>query len=223
MVLNFGLGMTDLEIQGYGKVEVRLSTPEGTRNYRLRDVAYVPDLATNVVSMCLLRKVGIWWDMKCNATVLRHHKGSVLAIIQEHYGQFVLEYNPIDKIKVANYFRMNKTTSWTKSRPKKADIVRWHLRLGHPGPGALVRLVYDTEGVSIQGLSVQTYECDACAKGKIQRQSRVPRDLNDVRPGERIAVISMTLRGTQKAIRPGCSSRIEYLDIHGTSIYRIAR
>lgn len=178
-----------LKIQGYGDAEIRVSTGNRIRKLRLRNAAYVPGLATSVVSVYLLKKDGIWWDMKCNPTVLRSQKGSVLATIEEHYGQYILEYNPIERPKVTHYFRRNKTTSWTKRTPKKGDIIRWHLRLGHPGPGALEHLVHNTEGVSIQGLGIKTHECDACAKGKMERQiSRVPRDISENGPGERIAV-----------------------------------
>ena len=86
-----------LKIQGYGDAEIRVSTGNRIRKLRLRNAAYVPGLATSVVSVYLLKKDGIWWDMKCNPTVLRSQKGSVLATIEEHYGQYILEYNPIER------------------------------------------------------------------------------------------------------------------------------
>jgi hypothetical protein len=77
--------------------------------------------------------------------------------------------------------------SWTRRRPRKAEAYRWHLRLGHPGPGALEHLVNSTQGVRIKG--VTTTDCDSCAKGKMHRQNRrAPRNLTDFRPGERLAL-----------------------------------
>jgi hypothetical protein len=111
----------------------------------------------------------------------------VLGYVEDHYDQFVLEYVPEDLDRAAFFTRRNRFNSWTGRRPHKAEAYRWHLRLGHPGPGALEHLVNSTQGVRIKG--VTTTECDSCAKGKMHRQNRrAPRSLADFRPGEKLAL-----------------------------------
>ena len=64
--------------------------------------------------------------------------------------------------------------------------MRWHLRLGYPGPQSLENLVNSVEGVRIKG--PLTVECEACALSKIKRQiKRFPRQIEDG-PGKRFAI-----------------------------------
>jgi hypothetical protein len=64
--------------------------------------------------------------------------------------------------------------------------MKWHLRLGHPGPEVLEHLVNCSTGARIRGLT--TVECDACGQGKVKRKvRRAPRDLNEG-PGYRLAI-----------------------------------
>ena len=64
--------------------------------------------------------------------------------------------------------------------------MRWHQRLGHPGPGSLEHLVNCSLGVKLRGPT--TVECDACGVSKIKRQiRRQPRYLLEG-PGERLAI-----------------------------------
>uniref|UniRef100_A0A093V6S6 Copia protein n=1 Tax=Talaromyces marneffei PM1 TaxID=1077442 RepID=A0A093V6S6_TALMA len=90
------------------------------------------------------------------------------------------------------------SNSWTPRPPRKADIQRWHLRLGHPGPQALEHLSSASRGVRVTGISpksnltkgegIKTVECDACATAKMKRQiRREPRE-KPSKPGERLAI-----------------------------------
>jgi hypothetical protein len=79
-------------------------------------------------------------------------------------------------------------SSARSARPKSSSATArlWHLRLGHPGPEALNRLINSSTGARIKG--PVTVECDDCAVSKITRQvSRVPRQ-HDEGPGRRLAV-----------------------------------
>ena len=67
------------------------------------------------------------------------------------------------------------------------EAIRWHSRLGHPGPQALEHLVSASQGVRIRGPT--TVECDACGLSKVKRQvRRAPRQQPGQAAGERIAV-----------------------------------
>ena len=109
---------------------------------------------------------------------------SVIAELQELYGQWVIEYRPDPTVPVA--LATHKFNSRTSRPSQKADALRWHKRMGHPGPSALEHLVQQSEGVRIKGIT--TVKCDACGKAKSKRQvRRSPRQI-DEGPGERIAV-----------------------------------
>jgi hypothetical protein len=165
-----------------------LKTPLGGKQLlRLKNVAYVPDFATNVASLRRLREQGVQWGTRPQTTLLRNPDGTVLRIVEDRYDQFVLKHIPEDLDRAAFFTRRNRFNSWTQRRPRKAEAYLWHLRLGHPGPGALEHLVNSTQGVRIKG--VTTTECESCTKGKMHRQDRrAPRNLTDFRPGEKLAL-----------------------------------
>ncbi|EED23215.1 conserved hypothetical protein [Talaromyces stipitatus ATCC 10500] len=168
-------GKSKVKIEGYGEVVIQIRGQNGKSvPIRLYNVAYCKDFATNLVSMQALWKMGYYWDQRPSHHCLRRNDGRFVGYIQQRHGQF------------------------TGRNPRKADIQRWHLRLGHPGPQALEHLANASRGVRITGLSsktnlkkgegIKTVECDACGTSKAKRQiSRVPRQHPD-KPGERIAL-----------------------------------
>ena len=177
-----------LAIKGYGDVDICLQNAIGDKHLlRLNNVAFVPGMATNLVSLRPLRARGIWWDTRPQTTALRRADGTALGILEERYGQFVLEYVPTNHDRAAFFTRRNRLSSWTKRGPRRAEAWLWHLRLGHPGPKALEHLVNSSEGVRIKGPT--TTQCDSCAQAKMKRQiQRAARRLNDFKPGEKIAL-----------------------------------
>ncbi|KAF6527735.1 hypothetical protein HZS61_008037 [Fusarium oxysporum f. sp. conglutinans] len=81
----------------------------------------------------------------------------------------------------------HKFNSYSKRAPLTGEAIRWHSRLGHPGPQALEHLVSASQGVRIRGPT--TAECDACGLSKVKRQvRRAPRQQPGQAAGERIAV-----------------------------------
>jgi hypothetical protein len=58
-------GSSSVIIQGYGEVEITLTSPKGRiRKFRLHNVAYCPDFPTNLVSLRLLKARGIDWSYR---------------------------------------------------------------------------------------------------------------------------------------------------------------
>lgn len=174
-----------MHIHGYGDVDILMQTAlGGSHILRLKNVAYVPDFATNVASVRRLRDEGIFWDNQLE--LLRRADGTALGMILDLHDQYVLEH-PGDLDRAAFFTRRNRFNSWTERRPRLAEADIWHLRLGHPGPEALEHLVNSTKGVRIRGPA--TKECDSCARGKMTRQEyRKPKDLSPYRTGERLAL-----------------------------------
>ena len=179
-------GEHKVPIQGYGNLDIEVQGPKGKRILRLYDVAFCEDFTCNLVSLRQLHKRGLWWDNRPGYNHLRQNNNSVVAILEDHHDQFVLEYIPENIPRSAFYTRRNIYNSWTERRPAYGDAMKWHLRLGHPGPQALEHLVNCSTGARIRGLT--TVECDACGQGKVKRRiRRAPRDL-DEGPGYRLAI-----------------------------------
>ena len=160
--------------------------PQGNYSLRLDDVAYCPDLLTNLVSFRLLRKQGIWWDTQADPTTLRRADSTILAELQELHGQWVIEHNSERQEEHTAAFSVHKTNSRTQRAVQKANAAIWHKRMGHPGPQALEHLVQQSQGVRIKG--IPTVKCNACGKAKLKRQiRRQSRELTEG-PGERVAI-----------------------------------
>ncbi|KAF6514078.1 hypothetical protein HZS61_006334 [Fusarium oxysporum f. sp. conglutinans] len=83
-------------------------------------------------------------------------------------------------------FVAHRFSSYTKKAPLTGEAIRWHSRLGHPGPQALEHLISASQGVRIRGPT--TVECDACGISKIKRQIRRAPRQSDQKAGERIAI-----------------------------------
>ena len=91
-------GDTLVPIEGYGKVDLIVTRPDGSRRVLgLKKVAYCPSFATSLVSFQLLQHQGIWWDNKaCGDTSrLVHKSGRVICQVKLRYGQYVLDYRPV--------------------------------------------------------------------------------------------------------------------------------
>ncbi|RKK11109.1 hypothetical protein BFJ65_g15101 [Fusarium oxysporum f. sp. cepae] len=174
-------GDRKLPILGYGTMTIRLT---GTRVLMLEDVAYCPRLLTTLVSLRQLRKKGFYWDNRCNPTTLRRLDRTIACTIHDLYGQYVIEYQSESFPKAA--FVAHRFSSYTKKAPLTGEAIRWHSRLGHPGPQALEHLISASQGVRIRGPT--TVECDACGISKIKRQIRRAPRQSDQKAGERIAI-----------------------------------
>jgi hypothetical protein len=147
----------------------------------LNNIAYCPDLHCNLVSFRILCQQGLWWDNKSNPTVLRRHNDTAVAMLQEQYGQWVIEYNDVDQLRSSFA-----TTARTQHTRQRAKAMTWHKQMRHPGPQALEHLVHHSEEVKIVGLP--TVGCDACRRLKSKRLiRRAPREIHE-EPGEQVAI-----------------------------------
>lgn len=187
-------GTHPVQIQGYGDVVIQIKGPRHPRwphkqkqhFLRLRNVAYCPGFACNLVSLRKLRKQGLWWDNSPGNNCIRKANNTIICYLSDRYSQFVLEDLPTTLSNLAFFVtRRNKFNTYTQRRPNKAIADLWHQRLGHPGPQALEQLIHHTEGVRIKGPT--TVQCDACGVSKAKRRiRRRPREHNEG-PGLRLA------------------------------------
>ena len=192
-------GEHQVPILGYGDVDIEIKTRTEARILRLHDVAFCENFACNLVSLRQLRKRGIWWDTRPGQNNLRQSDNSVLCELVDRFDQYVIEDIPEEIVPSAFHTRRNKFNSWTQKPPNKADALKWHLRLGHPGPQALEHLVNCSKGAKIKG--IRTVECDDCGVAKAKRQiRREPREL-DEGPGLRIAIDFHDIDGDEDGYR----------------------
>ena len=110
-------GNSTIWIQGYGAVRVMAEGSQGKQIMRLENVAWCPDFLCNLVSSRLLRRQGIWWDNREDPTSLRRRDGSIIAILSERYGQWIIE-QPATPLS-AFHVRMNRA----KRSPQRATAI----------------------------------------------------------------------------------------------------
>jgi hypothetical protein len=120
--------------------------------------------------------------MRHSPDTLRSADDGVIAELQQINDQWVLEYNTDQHVA----FPAHQHTSRSVRPPRKGTAMRWHKRMGHPGPNAIEHLVQQSQGVRLQGIT--TVQCDACGRSKIRRQIRRTPRTNDEGPGERVAI-----------------------------------
>jgi hypothetical protein len=163
-------------------VSLNLRTHLRVNQIVLHDVAICPDILCNLVSFRQLRQQGIWWDTQSDPTILWGPGQQVLGELTEIQGQWVIEHNSVPLASLYTHKHNSRTTRAIQ----KAPALLWHKRLGHPGPAAIERLVQQTQGVKVKGLT--TVQCNACGRSKAKRQiSRALRNNNDG-PGERLSI-----------------------------------
>lgn len=174
-VLRFGNTMTP--ILGFGTVLIYGTLPEGQVTLRLQDVAYVPGLHTNTVSMYKAKQAGIYLNGRLNC--LEDGHGRMICQLHSKYAQDVIEYNPqslADEAPItANTFTAAKEGNYKKSElppHSTADAELWHARLAHAGTAAVDHLTAATEGVSLPPCRHKNVsaKCETCNLAKSQRQ-----------------------------------------------------
>ena len=166
-------GDSEVKIEGYGRVDVPVKRPDGSNGtLRIRDAAYCPTFAVNVVSFQCLYDRGIRWDTLASPTRLIHKTGTPICIIQRYCKQWVLHYQEATEASIqaaaAHIARRKRRTSRDQKPDASADGTLWHNRLGHPSPRTLEHLGKKCLGVRLQG--PKTAECDHCGRGKMRRQ-----------------------------------------------------
>jgi hypothetical protein len=70
-------GDRKLPVLGYGDIDIQVRNSLGQlRVLHLKDVLYVPTLATNVVSLRELKRNGYYWDTRPVITIIRRNSGA---------------------------------------------------------------------------------------------------------------------------------------------------
>jgi len=83
-------GNTVIPINGFGKVDIAVKTPNGRRKMTLFETALVPSFHTSFVSMRKLKAKEVYWDMEHDRLM---KNGKTLCVMGDHYDQWTLEFN----------------------------------------------------------------------------------------------------------------------------------
>ena len=175
------VGDTSLKVIGRGKrvIEKVFHGPNGrhTRDLVLKDVAFVPNFHTNIISADLLFEQGYWfhgeeltlrWGKSPNSVVVMN--------LERKYRLLVAQYKPVDR----SYFYLPRSNAGvfvfratrtaqnqprlgrrrsTQLQPDRSDATElWHCQAGHLGPEVLKKLVLAARGVHIRGIPGQHCE-----------------------------------------------------------------
>lgn len=134
-----------------GDINMEVNVGNGNSNIVLRDVLYLPESHTNLLSISKIVKH-------------EHH------VIFDSNGCRVINS---DNEEIAtgsledNMFELNKANLKNYSAKSSIDFDKWHFRLGHPCNENMKRVVNMVHGM--EDVSVKNDGCSVCLKGKIIR------------------------------------------------------
>ena len=164
-------------ILAFGRVTVHGTLPNGAPAIlNLMEVAYVPGMHTNLVSMQKAKNAGIYVNGRLSQ--LENQKGEIVCELHSIHSQDVIEYNQVDDIDLPTFHHTFASERKSELPPHStADAELWHARLAHASTAAVDHLTASAEGVSLppcNHVNVSA-KCETCRLAKAQRQiSRRP-------------------------------------------------
>ena len=174
---------TRMPIVGYGKLHVNVMQNGEHRTIELFNVAYVPDYLTNLVSIDLAKRKGVYFDNRRMMLYIENNK--LFCDVKAYGAHYLIE----DNTKGPPSESPNLLTNFVVKQATEAD---WHSILGHASAEAIQHLEASTEGVKIlQSTEVtpRTPQCEPCALSKLKKIVSYSSDKSDplTRPFERIS------------------------------------
>ena len=154
---------TRMPIVGYGKLNVNVTQNGEHRTIELLNVAYVPDYLTNLISIDLVKRKGVYFD---NRRMMLYTENNKLFCDVKAYGaHYLIE----DNTKSPPSESPNLLANFVVKQATEAD---WHSILGHASAEAIQHLEASTEGVKIlqsTEATPRTPQCEPCALSKSKR------------------------------------------------------
>jgi hypothetical protein len=185
-------GGGNVQMLGYGDIDIVVQHPEGERKVTLKKVSYNPDFPGNLVSLKKANQSNILWDQTRNQLVQGNRTWCTIQEIDDHY---VVEYRPVPGQKTALFTdkSVGKSASkyagkYAKSTlpppPKPTSLVILHRRFAHAGIEAIKQLPKATQGIETNPKEVENLPpaserpiCEICGVSKAKKQiSRIPKE-----------------------------------------------
>ena len=153
-------GNGEVAILGYGIITIVTECPGFPRGKPItfKNVAYCPGFQTNIISLQHLVRQGTHWDTE--HLVLKEN-GCMICYTPFRYGQYTLEYNPLDHEQVVNAAQ-NSHKPLNQAMGTAED---WHKRLGHLYYEAINHLETSTRGAKVTTRHDRSCICETCRLG----------------------------------------------------------
>lgn len=146
-------GTQNLAIEAYGTVDVLAEGVDGLFTVTLTNVALIPRMGCNLISVAILEKKGALWDMSKGIVSLNNNP---IFRVKRNGNLYVVEAdNNPGKPSHSSFPTFKTTTSY-----------EWHRILGHVGAEPILRLPAATEGAHISENDTPvplTHACEPCA------------------------------------------------------------
>ena len=155
------------KIVGYGTAAVTIDHPDGKKQIRLSQAAYIPGFHTNLVCLQKLNEKGVYWNNEKNT--LYYGDNVTYAYCSYHGGHSTIEYNePKESSQpVASFATQPPVKHSSKPLQNEAEGRIWHQRLGHAGKNAIKHLLKSVTGAILKGPT--TVECESCGVSKAHK------------------------------------------------------
>ena len=162
---------------GRGDVLLQVPNGSGSTKFRLKDVAYAPDMAYTLISVAKLDAIGCSAEFRQNQCLVKTSQGKIVATIPKIDGLYRVKRGNI-RTEEANI----------ATRTQRLSLAEAHRALGHIHHAAVKHAVNTgkIQGIEIIDTSDPTF-CDACAQAKPHRQPFPDKAKNQAEKfGERI-------------------------------------
>lgn len=142
-------------VKAVGDVFARVDTKFGENSIVMKNVQYVPDLCTNLLSVAQIVQHGNEVVFNKNGCIIYNTNKKVIATADL----------------INNMFRLNVSTDYAFSA-KGDNIALWHKRMGHLSLSGLKQLKCDDIDMKLIS-KISNFNCITCAKGKHCREKFV--------------------------------------------------
>ena len=153
-----------LPIRGKGKVELRVAADDGSvGSLTLTNVAWVPELAFNLLSVSNLQDKGVLFNLTQHEAQLTCLANKLILPLARSNNLYFLcpvthEHDPI-----------------LLARPSPVDMNTLHARLGHRSHSSIEKMVGKVDGITLDKVNHNDHKspCEACALN--QRRKPIPK------------------------------------------------
>lgn len=170
-----------IPVQSMGKVNIQTNLNKNEYRIQVRNVLYIPDLTTNLLSVSQLTKSGCKVDFSSTGCKIYNVKKILVATATL----------------IDNMYKLN--TVKAGSACTATDLNTWHKRMGHLNMDDVKRLPLCAEGVNICNKEVNTV-CIPCCKAK---QTRLPFPNSGSRANGLLEIIHTDLCGPMETPSAG--------------------
>ncbi|CAH2102026.1 unnamed protein product [Euphydryas editha] len=144
-----------LPVKRCGKVDLQVITNKGKQTVQIKNVMYVPELATNLLSVSQIIKNGCSVQFTNNGCKIFNNKK--IEVASAHL--------------INNMYRLNiNTIPAYNCKAENSDFLLWHQRMAHLNFKDLNKMIDSTDGVKLVK-NINKIICEFCQQGK---QSRLP-------------------------------------------------